>query len=204
MIVMTEWDKMLAGQPYLSTDADMIARRRCGKALCDALNSLDANDDAGRAALCQQMLGHCGERLWLLTPFYFTYGCNIEIGDDTFINMNCTFLDSGRITIGERCLIGPDVKIYTSSHPVQPQRHWRDACGVLHIENFALPVAIGNNVWIGGGAILCPGVIIGDNSVIAAGSIVNKSIPANVLAAGNPCCVRRDISLDDKNDSFIL
>lgn len=191
---MTEWEKMLTGQPYLSTDADVMTRRKRGKVLCDALNRLEPDDDAQRAELCRQLLGCCGERLWLLTPFYFTYGCNIEIGNDTFINMNCTFLDSGRILIGDRCLIGPDVKIYTSSHPTQAERHWTDADGVLRITNFTQPITVGNNVWIGGGAILCPGVEIGSNSVIAAGSVVNQSIPANVMAAGNPCRVKHALS----------
>ena len=195
-MVMSEWEKMLAGQSYLSTDAEIIARRKHGKTLCDTLNNLQPNDAVEMAELYMQIFGRCGNGLWLITPVYFTYGCNIEIGNDTFVNMNCTFLDSGPIKIGNRCLIGPDVKIYTSSHPVMPERHWRDEQDQLHITNFTLPVRIGNNVWVGGGAILCPGVAIGDNSVIAAGSVVNKSIPTNVLAAGNACCVRRGISLD--------
>ncbi len=203
-MAMTEWEKMLAGHSYLSTDPEVLERRSRGKALCDALNRLDADDDAGRAALCKALLGRCGDGLWLLTPFYFTYGCNIEIGSDTFINMNCTFLDSGRIKVGDRCLIGPDVKIYTSSHPVGPVRHWRDENDALHITNFTLPVAIGNNVWIGGGVIVCPGVTIGDNSVIAAGSVVNASVPANVMAAGNPCRVKRSIAEDDSKKDLSI
>lgn len=190
---MTEWEKMIAGEQYLSSDAEIMQRRNAGRRLCAEINALDADDFEGRTALLQNTLGRCGERLWLLQPFYFTYGCNISIGDDSFVNMNCTFLDSGLITIGDRCLIGPDVKIYTSSHPVTPERHWEGKDGKLHITNFALPVTIGNNVWIGGGAILCPGVTIGDDCVIGAGSVVTHSLPAGVLAAGNPCTVKRSV-----------
>lgn len=190
---MTEWEKMVNGERYLSSEPEIMRRRNAGRLLCARINALDPDDFEGRAALLRQAFGGCGERLWLLQPFYFTYGCNIFIGDNSFINMNCTFLDSGLITIGDRCLIGPDVKIYTSSHPTTPERHWADENGTLHITNFALPVTIGNNVWIGGGAILCPGVTIGDDCVIGAGSVVTRSLPAGVLAAGNPCTVKRNV-----------
>lgn len=190
---MTEWQKMIAGEQYLSSDPELMRRRNTAKRMERELDAVNPEDFEARTKLLRQLLGKCGDRLWLLLPFRFTYGCNISLGDDTFVNMNCTFLDSGLITIGNRCLIGPDVKIYTSSHPLGPQRHWADEKGSLHITNFTLPVTIGNNVWIGGGTILCPGISIGDNSVIAAGSVVNRSIPANVMAAGNPCRVKREL-----------
>lgn len=190
---MTEWEKMLSGERYISTVPEVMEKRDIGRRRNAALNALEADDYAGRTALLQQTLGYCGERLWLLQPFFFTYGCNISIGNDTFINMNCTFLDSGHITVGERCLIGPDVKIYTSSHPTAPPRHFTDENGRLQIINFTRPVTIGNNVWIGGGTVICPGVSIGDNCVIAAGSVVTKDIPADTMAAGNPCRVKKSL-----------
>ena len=154
----------------------------------------DYRDTDKRAEILQELLGNVGENVAIDTPFHCDYGKNIFLGNDVIINMNCTFVDNKPIRIGDRVLIASNVQIYTSSHPVLPQERlvpdWKER-GTTFFRTYARPVEIKNNVWIGGGCILLPGVTIGENSVIGAGSVVNRSIPPNCVAVGNPCQIIR-------------
>ena len=140
------------------------------------------------------IFGKCGDHVRVNQPLLVDYGCNISVGNNCLINMNCTISDTGKITIGDNTLIGPDVKIYTAVHSIKAEeRRAVDEHGNAYIVTKTKPVIIGSNVWIGGGVVILPGVEIGDNTVIGAGSVVAKSIPANVVAYGNPCRVARKI-----------
>lgn len=154
----------------------------------------DYTDTKKRTEILRELLGSVGENVAIDTPFHCDYGKNIFVGNDVIINMNCTFVDNKPIRIGDRVLIASNVQIYTSSHPVLPNERlvpdWKER-GTAFFTTYARPIRIENNVWIGGGCILLPGVTIGENSVIGAGSVVNRSIPSNCVAAGNPCRVIR-------------
>lgn len=171
-----------------------IARAR---ELTRAYYACDYRDAGQRAAILRELLGGMGENVAIDTPFHCDYGKNIFLGSDVVINMNCTFVDDQPIFIGSRVLIASNVQIYTASHPVLPQeRLWSDwperkKQGGTFFRTFAQPVQIEDNAWIGGGSILLPGVTVGKNSVIGAGSVVNRPIPPNYVAAGNPCRVIR-------------
>lgn len=178
-----------AGEETLRT----IARAR---ALTRDYYLSEYDDTVKRQEILKELLGAVGENVVIDTPFYCNLGKHIFIGDDVRINPNCTFTDDEKIYIGSRVLIAPNVQIYTASHPVDPKERLifeREENDDMYFRTFARPVTIGDNVWIGGGAIILPGVTIGENSVIGAGSVVNKSIPANCVAAGNPCRIIREI-----------
>lgn len=159
----------------------------------------DYTDTKKRSAILRELLGGIGENVVIDTPFHCDHGKNVFIGSDVIINMNCTFVDNMPIQIGNRVLIASNVQIYTSSHPVLPQERlvldWEER-GTTWFRTYARPVEIKNNVWIGAGSILLPGVTIGENSVIGAGSVVNRTIPANCVAVGNPCKIIRSFSTD--------
>lgn len=146
-------------------------------------------------------MGGMGENVAIDTPFYCDHGNNIFLGDDVIININCTFVDNAEIRIGSRVLIASNVQLYTGSHPVLPTERlvpdWKDK-RTTFFRSFARPIEIEDNVWIGGGSIILPGVTIGENSVIGAGSVVNRSIPANCVAVGNPCRVIRYFGADSE------
>ena len=154
----------------------------------------DYDDIEKRTAILQELLGSIGENVAIDTQFHCDYGKNIFLGNDVIINMNCTFVDNKPIRIGNRVLIASNVQIYTSSHPILPQERlvpdWRER-RTTFFRTFARPIEIKDNVWIGGGCILLPGVTIGENSVIGAGSVVTSSVPGNCVAVGNPCRVIR-------------
>lgn len=188
---MTEREKMLAGEIYDCADAELIERWHLAKRLQQKYNAMDSRDREGLDAILDDLIGSRGENVWIAAPFFVDYGENIHIGKNTEINMNCVFLDCNRITIGDHCGIGPAVQIYTVTHPINP--HERLPENGHFWKSSTAPVTLGNNVWIGGGTIILPGVTIGDNTTIGAGSVVTKSIPANCLAAGNPCRVIREI-----------
>lgn len=169
---------------------------RC-KRLVRRLNETDMEDGATRLAILEEMLGSVGDNVQISNDFRCEYGINIHCGNDVYINMNCTFLDNNRITIGSNVLIAPDVKIYTATHTPDiagrtntPEGKKTSGC---FCRTYSRPVTIGDNVWIGGGAIILPGVTIGDGCVIGAGSVVTHSVPANSLAVGSPCHVIRQI-----------
>ncbi|WP_327576731.1 MULTISPECIES: sugar O-acetyltransferase [unclassified Streptomyces] len=175
----TNLERMLAGDLYLADDPEIARRQR--RAMWLAARYQDAFiEDADKARpILADLLESVGEDVEVRPPLYVDYGSNITIGARTFVNYHLTALDVARITIGEDCQIGPNVQLLTPTHPVEPQPR-RDKLEA------ALPITIGDNVWLGGGVIVCPGVSIGDNSVIGAGAVVTKDIPANVVAVGNP------------------
>ena len=188
---MTEREKMIAGMMYNADDAELLEGRMRARLLCRKYNDLMPDEEEERVKALKELLGKTGERIWIEQPFLCDYGCNIEVGERFYANYNLVILDCAKVTIGDNAFIAPNVGIYTAAHPiVAEQRNF-------HGFEFAAPVTIGNNVWIGGGVQICPGVTIGDNTVIGAGSVVTKDIPANVVAAGNPCRVLREITLDD-------
>lgn len=179
-----EKEKMLRGELYQADDAELEADMRRCQELLVRLDSLPAGEE--RFGVLRELLGGIGERSELRSPFRCDYGYNIEIGSGVFANYNCVFLDTGRITIGDGSEMGPAVQIYAADHPHDPELR-RD------YYEFSRPVTVGKNVWIGGGAILCPGVTVGDDSIIGAGSVVTRDIPAGVVAVGNPCRVLKSV-----------
>ncbi len=187
-------DKNFGVQP--GGDAIIEKVHRCAEILRLYNNTPDENIGE-RDSLLSELLGGRGRRLRIMSPFYANFGCNIFLGENCFINMNCTFLDDGIITIGSYAMIAPDVKIYTAFHPMTAEERWgekRVIAGFEYPVTYTLPVTIGDNVWIGGNSVIMPGVTIGDNCVIGAGSIVTKDIPSNTVAYGNPCrAVRENI-----------
>lgn len=191
---MTEYEKLISGQYYDGRDKGCWAKQSKAKNLAVKFNNLDYNNSEEHFKILKEMLGFLGEDADILAPFNCDYGIHISLGKGSFVNYNCSFLDTGYIEIGEYVMIAPDVKIYTATHPVtSDERYYIDENGKKFWKTSAKKVTIGNNVWIGGGAVICPGVTIGENTTIGAGSVVTKDIPANVIAAGNPCKVIREI-----------
>lgn len=188
---MTEKQKMLMGIIYNAEEACLIEERNRAKSLTKQYNESRQEDRDHRKYLMGQIFGKLGQNVHLEAPFYLDYGYRTTIGDDFFSNFNLTILDGGGVEIGDRVFIGPNVGIYTAIHPTDVRRREKGY-------EWALPVKIGNKVWIGGGVTILPGVTIGDNTVIAAGSVVTKDIPANVVAAGNPCKVIKEAEEGDR------
>lgn len=192
---MTEKEKMLQGDFYNSRDAELMQMNNSAQAFLKTYNALDSDEGAEHDLILKKLLGDKGKGVWIIPPFFCDYGKHISIGDYSFINTNCVFLDNNKISIGNNALIGPHVQIYTANHPVNPSERIR-ANGKPTYKTNALPITIGDNVWIGGNTVICPGVTIGNNVTIGAGSVVTKDIPDAVLAFGNPCKVQR--KLNDK------
>ena len=192
---MTEREKMLAGQLYDCGDAELLTQWHKAKNLAREYNQLDSTDAAAKDRILTELLGGRGANLWITAPFYVDYGNNIYFGNNCEVNMNCTFLDDNRIVIGDNALIAPNVQIYTAFHPTNAADRFgpqKEDGSFAFCKAQTAPVIIGNNVWIGGGAILLPGVHIGNNVVIGAGSVVTRDIPDNTVACGNPCRVVRE------------
>ncbi len=182
----TELEKMLSGEPYDPLDADLVQRRIRARDLCQALNQTREADVDARRKLLVALFAKGGDSAWIQPPFQCDYGSNIRLGDRVFLNFNCVVLDVCDVTIGDFTLLGPAVQIYTATHPMNAQlRRTRES---------GKPVEIGADVWIGGGAIVLPGVKIGARAVIGAGSVVTRDIPDDSFAVGNPCRVLRQIS----------
>ncbi len=171
---------MLSGDLYIADDAELRADYFCGQDLVEQFNRSSAREPELRESILQNLLGSIGTNTVIRPRFQCDYGRNIHIGARTFVNFECVFLDCNTITIGDDVQIAPGVHIYTATHPTDP------ATRIAGWE-YALPVVIGNGVWLGGGSIICPGVTIGENTVVGAGSVVVKSLPANVVAVGSPC-----------------
>ena len=182
----TEKQKMLSGELYLANDPELVAEHQRAYQLTQLYNATGENELDRRQNLLQELFGKVGSNPTIKPLFYCDYGCHIYAGDNLYMNYGCVILDCNEAHLGDNLLCGPYVQIYTAYHPIDPTLR-------LTGKELATPIKIGNNVWIGGGAIICPGVTIGDNSTIGAGSIVTKNIPANVFAAGNPCRVIREL-----------
>ncbi|MEN8076234.1 sugar O-acetyltransferase [Clostridioides difficile] len=192
---MTEREKMLAGELYDCGDEELITQWHKAKNLIREYNNILSEDIKTKNDILDKLLGGKGKELWITSPFYVDYGNNIYFGNNCEVNMNCTFLDDNKIIIGDNVLIAPNVQIYTAFHPTNAKDRFgepREDGSFAFCKTQTAPVIIGNNVWIGGGAIIMPGVTIGDNVVIGAGSVVTKDIPANKIAYGNPCKIIRD------------
>jgi maltose O-acetyltransferase len=183
----TERDKMLAGELYLASDLELVRLREQARELTARFNASPATDRALRFDLLKQLFGRIGSGCWIEPPFYCDYGSNIVLGDCVNFNFGCVILDCALVEIGSAVKFGPSVQLYAAYHPVEPGLRRGG-------QELAASIRIGDNAWIGGGALICPGVEIGANAVIGAGSVVTTSIPANVLAVGNPCRVVRELT----------
>ena len=182
----TEKQKMLAGELYRGSDRELVAERQNARRLTRLYNSTTEQETHRRVEILRELFGTVGSSIEIEPPFYCDYGYNIHAGDGFYMNFGCVILDCCPVHIGNNVLCAPSVQIYTATHPTDPEVR-------LSGLEYAAPVRIGNNVWIGGGAIICPGVTIGDHTTIAAGSVVVKDIPARVVAGGNPCRIIRHL-----------
>lgn len=192
---MTEREKMLAGELYDCGDSELLTQWHKAKNLARDYNNLDSEDLEGKNRILDELLGGRGTNLWITAPFFVDYGNNIYFGNNCEVNMNCTFLDDNKIIIGDNALIAPNVQIYTAFHPANAKERFgepKEDGSFEFCKTQTAPVIIGNNAWIGGGAIIMPGVTIGDNVVIGAGSVVTKDIPSDKIACGVPCKIIRD------------
>lgn len=174
-----EWRKMLGGEVYEATHPEFLRRLEETRELLWEYNSLRPSEEKRREEIIRGLLGSCGEHIHINQPFRCDYGCNIHIGNGFFANFNLTILDEAEVRIGNNVFIGPNVNMYTACHPINPEER-RD--GV----QWAEPITVGNDVWIGGNATILPGVTIGDNAVIGAGSVVTRDVKSNTVVAGNP------------------
>ena len=179
---MSEREKALAGEPYNIMDPALIAQREAARKACYAYNSSDPLEGDPPSEILKGLLGSFGAGAFVEAPFRCAYGINTFLGDDVFLNTGCVILDCTRVEIGAKTLIGPAVQIYTAEHPLDPELR-------ATASETARPVILGRNVWIGGGAILLPGVTVGDDAIVGAGSVVTKDIPAGCVAVGNPATV---------------
>lgn len=182
---MTEEEKMLAGELYNSSDSKLVKKLINAKKQCNKYNSLAFEDMEQGKEIIKKLFNKTGKNFSIMPNFYCDYGFNIEIGENFYSNHNLVILDANKVTFGENVQIGPNCGFYTSGHPLEKETRRK--------VEFAKPITIGNDVWIGGNVCVLPGVTIGDNTVIGAGSVVTKDIPANVVAVGNPCRVIRKI-----------
>jgi maltose O-acetyltransferase len=184
--VRSEKEKMLAGELYDPLDAELVAARERARDLCQELNATCERETEKRRSILKQLIGRGGDSVWMQPPFFCDYGSNILLGERVFFNFNCIVLDVCHVTIGDYTMFGPAVQIYTATHPMNAELRRK--------QEFAKPIEIGADVWVGGGAVICPGVKIGSRSVIGAGSVVTRDISSGVFAAGNPCRVIREIA----------
>ncbi|MBU5294239.1 sugar O-acetyltransferase [Anaerosalibacter bizertensis] len=181
----SEKEKMLAGDFYNTNDKELVREREYARELTFEFNNTRPGEKRKKEEILRRLIIAKGS-FYIEAPFHCDYGYNIEIGDNFYANFGCVILDVNKVKIGDNVLLAPNVQIYTATHPIDPKER-------IAGKEFAKPVVIGNNVWIGGGTIICPGVRIGDNVTIGAGSVVTKDIPNNVVAVGNPCKVIRKI-----------
>jgi maltose O-acetyltransferase len=181
----TEREKMLAGELYDPLDPDLAAGRERARDLCQSLNATREGEQDTRRAILRDLFGKGGDSVWMQPPFFCDYGANIELGERVFFNFNCVVLDVCPVRIGDYTLFGPAVQIYTPMHPMNAELRRK--------QEYGKPIEIGSDVWVGGGALILPGVRIGSRTVIGAGSVVTRDIPDDVFAAGNPCRVIRPV-----------
>lgn len=190
---MTEWEKAQKGYLYdANYDTEIVeARARCAD-LCYEFNLCKPSDTVKQKEILHQILGEVKGDMVVTAPFYCDYGYNISVGDNFYTNHNCTILDGAKVVFGDNVFIAPNCVFSTAGHAIDAKQRGEGL-------EIALPITVGNNVWIGANVSVLPGVTIGDNTIIGAGSVVNKDIPSNVIAVGNPCRIMREITEDDKN-----
>lgn len=188
---MNNYEKATSGYVFKRGNETLAAKRARAKDLCHQYNSLLPSDTAGREKILDELIGKKGKVANFISPFYCDYGEYISVGENFFANYNCKILDGGKVTFGDNVLVGPDCTFATPSHPLDPDQRLEG------LEIF-LPITVGDNVWFGAGVTVLGGVTIGTNSVIAAGSVVTRDIPAGCLAAGVPCKVVRQVNEKDK------
>ena len=187
----TEKEKMLSGELYDASDKQLSAERQRARLVFQKLNATRDDQEVERSSLIKELIPMQGRDIWIEPPFYCDYGTNIELGDNVFFNFNCVVLDVMPVKIGSNVFCAPGVQIYTAKHPV-------DAAIRREMLEYAEPVTIGDDVWLGGGTLVMPGVTIGARSVIGAGSVVTKDIPSDVVAVGNPCKVVRELTPEER------
>lgn len=188
---MTNYEKMISGKLYISSDSELQAIRKKKDDLLDEFHATKFNDKENQARIIKKVLGSIGKNYVIKKPFFCDYGVNIHIGDNFYANVDVVMLDVNKINIGNDVFLAPRVSLYTATHPIDAEvRNTR--------LEYGLEINIGNNVWIGGNTVVNPGVTIGNNVIIGSGSVVTKDIEDNVIAAGNPCRVIRKITNEDK------
>lgn len=192
---MTEKEKMISGKLYLAFGEELFRERQYAKELLFDFNSARPSEIAKQNDIIKKLVGVIKGDFHIEAPFRCDYGYNLSIGKNFYCNYNCTILDCAKVTIGDNVMFAPNVSLFTAGHPIhhEPRNEGLE---------YAFPITIGDNVWIGGGVIINPGVTIGDNAVIGSGSVVTKDIPANVVAVGNPCKVVKEITDEDKGRYF--
>jgi len=192
---MTEKEKMLNGKLYRGFEQKLIDERQYAKELLFEFNNLNPNEIHKRNDIIKRLFGKISGNFFIEPPFRCDYGYNISVGNNFYTNYNCTILDCAKVTIGDNVIFAPNVSLFTAGHPI----HFELRNTGLE---YAFPINIGNNVWIGGGVIINPDITIGDNVVIGSGSVVTKNIPCDSIAVGNPCKVIREITDEDKKYYF--
>lgn len=184
--MLSEREKMLAGELYDALDPELVAGRERARDLCQTLNATRDGEADARRAILRELFGRGGDTVWMQPPFFCDYGTNIELGERVFFNFNCVVLDVCPVRIGDYTLFGPGVQILTPVHPMNAEER--------RGKEYGKPIEIGADVWVGGGALILPGVRIGSRAVLGAGSVVTRDVPEGVFAAGNPCRVIREIT----------
>lgn len=184
-------EKMIAGELYSANDRELILLRWRAQRLCRKINRFPTMPFYPlKKHLLRKLFGKCGRNAYIEAPFHCDYGFNVSVGDSFYANAGCIFLDVTPIVIGDNVMLGPNVQLYAATHPLSPQER-------LKGEEYGKPISIGDNVWIGGNTVIMPGVSVGKNSVIGAGSVVTKDILENVVAFGNPCRIYRQIEASE-------
>ncbi|MBM7650247.1 maltose O-acetyltransferase [Bacillus ectoiniformans] len=186
MTLRTEKEKMIAGLEYIASDEELVKNRERARRLTRLFNQSDETELTKRTELLKELFGSTGENVYIEPNFRCDYGYNIHVGENFYANFDCVILDVCEVRIGDNCLLAPGVHIYTAAHPIDPIKR---KSGV----EFGKPVTIGNNVWIGGRAVINPGIEIGDNAIIASGAVVTKDVPKNTVVGGNPAKILKNV-----------